>query len=336
MISGKTDRNRISESIFLAKGIGILLVVIGHYEVTNILREPEYWIAVRTVIYTFHMPLFMLISGFLFGFNEKPIASVNEYFNFIKKKGGRLLYPYITITTILFLSKLVAVKFFKLLHPINEDFLFYIFLNPYGGFATLLWFIYTLFVIFSIFPLIRIVLKNELLLLAVVVILSFFRWPRFFCLNYTFQYLPFFSFGYIMARHALLESANLNIGLIMSLMIFLIGLALRDSYKNSHIISILLGTAGSLAIIFLSILIVDKQVILSKIFKLLGVYSSSIYLLHTISMGPIRILLLQIMSFKAFLLIGCLVICAGLIVPLMIEKYIIKRFTVISKLVLGA
>ncbi|WP_088072895.1 acyltransferase family protein [Gottfriedia luciferensis] len=67
----------------VAKMIGIFLVVYGHStEGPNSI----------TFIYWFHMPLFFIISGYLF----KPVNSVNELKFYIKKLTFRLLIPYCT------------------------------------------------------------------------------------------------------------------------------------------------------------------------------------------------------------------------------------------------
>ncbi|MDO4803168.1 MAG: acyltransferase family protein [Prevotellaceae bacterium] len=47
----------------IAKAICIVLVVVGHF---NPSLAPEGWHTSVDVIYTFHMPLFMFVSGFLF------------------------------------------------------------------------------------------------------------------------------------------------------------------------------------------------------------------------------------------------------------------------------
>ena len=46
--------------IDIAKALCIILVVIGHYCPDGC---PDWWIAVHDFIYTFHMPLFMFLSG---------------------------------------------------------------------------------------------------------------------------------------------------------------------------------------------------------------------------------------------------------------------------------
>lgn len=49
--------------IDFAKAIAIVLVVIGHwYPATS----PAWWMGIRDVIYSFHMPLFMAASGYIY------------------------------------------------------------------------------------------------------------------------------------------------------------------------------------------------------------------------------------------------------------------------------
>lgn len=76
-------------SLDIAKGIGIILVVIGHCVNTESLPGK--------VIYSFHMPLFFIISGILF--NPK----INYDFQmFCKKRAKQLLIPafYFTVLSI--------------------------------------------------------------------------------------------------------------------------------------------------------------------------------------------------------------------------------------------
>lgn len=67
------------EWVDLCKAVGICLVVIGHF-----LTRSE----AKTIIYSFHVPFFFVLSGFVF--NEKQHASI-----FLKKKLNTLILPYI-------------------------------------------------------------------------------------------------------------------------------------------------------------------------------------------------------------------------------------------------
>jgi len=61
--------NRII-SLDIARALCIVLVVIGHYYPDGC---PEWWSVVRNFIYTFHMPAFMLLSGYVY-----VVSSVNS------------------------------------------------------------------------------------------------------------------------------------------------------------------------------------------------------------------------------------------------------------------
>jgi fucose 4-O-acetylase-like acetyltransferase len=80
------------ETIDIAKGIGILLVVLGHNDFGYV--SPFGY----KLIYSFHMPLFFFLSGYFLN------ASI-PFFEFFKKRFNALLKPYLfTIFLIYFLN----------------------------------------------------------------------------------------------------------------------------------------------------------------------------------------------------------------------------------------
>ena len=76
-----------------AKGIGILLVVLGHV-LGGLMRagiaEGEIWGDIFNIIYTFHMPLFFLLSGM---FVERSVVSKGVG-SFVLSKIDTIAYPY--------------------------------------------------------------------------------------------------------------------------------------------------------------------------------------------------------------------------------------------------
>lgn len=78
----------------IAKGIGIILMILGHMSLQN-----KY---LKNFLYTFHMPLFFIISGYFFRYRENKICIKN----IIKK----LIIPY-TLTCII----IIFYKVFRLL-----------------------------------------------------------------------------------------------------------------------------------------------------------------------------------------------------------------------------
>ena len=75
------NKNR-NETIDIMKGIGIILVMLGHQN-----------LPINTLIYSFHMPLYFIISGFFY--REKSILPS------IKKDFRRLFVPYIFACTLI-------------------------------------------------------------------------------------------------------------------------------------------------------------------------------------------------------------------------------------------
>ena len=84
---------------------GILLVVLGHsgFEEPVIKQELS---DLHSWIYSFHMPLFFMISGYLFSLTNKSFVDI-QLDKFMQKKVLRLLVPYVTIGTIVYLIKMV-------------------------------------------------------------------------------------------------------------------------------------------------------------------------------------------------------------------------------------
>jgi len=120
------------------KGIAIILMVYGH--ITHIGSATSYQNAAVGCIYSFHMPLFLLISGFFFRLKEDRKASSVQVFS-------RLARPYLIFIS-LYLAGLWLVS--KIGIPTSNspptsavDFLNIVFLHPKGGY----WFLHSLLLI---------------------------------------------------------------------------------------------------------------------------------------------------------------------------------------------
>ncbi len=118
------------EHIDIAKGIGICLVVIGHTAGLSA--------GLHDFIYLFHMPLFFIISGYLYH------GTHNDYKSYIKKKAKRLLTPF------LFFFILPAVVLFV---KTNELEVFYSWIKDETFFVSPIWFLYVMFFTTIIYPL---------------------------------------------------------------------------------------------------------------------------------------------------------------------------------------
>lgn len=142
------DKQMVLLSIF-----AICLVVIGHCDIT-----PDYkklWIF--KWVYSFHMPLFFFISGYLLALTTPVSRLCNlSYGSFLKKKCVRLLIPFLFFNSIIFLikSQLHDPGIMQNPVPLNwKSFLYSTFFSPVG----FLWFLPCLFTIFVIiYPLFKV------------------------------------------------------------------------------------------------------------------------------------------------------------------------------------
>ncbi|HUF00293.1 MAG TPA: acyltransferase family protein [Anaerolineales bacterium] len=81
------------EYLDIARGIGILLVVLGHndFEVISLF--------IHQVIYSFHIPLFFFLSGYF-------INTSIPFFDFLKKRFNSLLKPFVFTILLIYLTSI--------------------------------------------------------------------------------------------------------------------------------------------------------------------------------------------------------------------------------------
>ncbi|MEJ5306926.1 MAG: acyltransferase family protein [candidate division WOR-3 bacterium] len=146
----------------IAKSLGIFLVVLGHTEINPNLK---------TFIYSFHMPLFFIVSGFLF----KTESNFKEFFI---KKFKRLIIPYFIFSFLTYLFWVFVtgrhgiglVSEIGYLKPIVGT-LTGLSHNDYLVHNISLWFLYVLFLIELLYFYIS-KIKNQVLLLIIPIILG--------------------------------------------------------------------------------------------------------------------------------------------------------------------
>lgn len=83
--------------------IGIILVVFGHsgFEEPIVMERLLYF---HTWVYSFHMPLFFFISGYLFALTNNDFKCIKTD-QFLYKKFKRLYIPYLILGLVIFAIK---------------------------------------------------------------------------------------------------------------------------------------------------------------------------------------------------------------------------------------
>lgn len=153
-----------------AKGIAIFLVVLGHIGIPRI--EPAWMADTRGLIYSFHMPLFMYLSGFVFFYTKSQFKAADAYRSFFVNRAERLLIPFILFGVILISGKYVAGQFVYI-----KDYKSYISSYYYMFFDTAqspvisIWYLFVLFVYTTATPILFRLTGGRLLPLIVAAVI---------------------------------------------------------------------------------------------------------------------------------------------------------------------
>lgn len=177
------------EEIDWLRGFAIFLVVLGHAIIVfpiN-LHEVPWCEFLFEVISLFHMALFFAISGYCYSMRE-------GYRAYLIKKFKRLMIPYFVFAFGGIIPRLLLPSMVNGVEPIGESITKILF---HGGDY---WFLYTLFVLFLVFPFVeeRIKHSDRILAFACIVVMSIISKyvPNWFCIGSVMWYMPFFCFGY--------------------------------------------------------------------------------------------------------------------------------------------
>lgn len=318
----------------IVKAISIILVVIGHY---NPVGSPPSYLTAIDFIYTFHMPVFMCMAGFLFYRSFKREVS---YKSFVVKKFKRLMIPYFFFSLLIISIKLIFQQFIPMEHAVVPMDYLSLFLFPKA--APFLWFIYTLFIIFLLVVPVLKYCKQGLVLLLIIALPIFFIHGEFeanyFCFLQFKGMLIYFVLGCIASRY--LSKIPMALAWLFPLItIHLILFYTVETYELSiylhTILSLFMGISGCLSLIILSEKL--SKIKGASVWIYLGVMSSAIYLFHTMCMAPFKYLWLKYIGIDdlASFIISAIIVClAGIILPVFIKK-LINRSRLLSKIILG-
>lgn len=152
------------------RGIAISLVVYGHVigGYTGNYSSIEYQNFVTCglkIIYSFHMPLFFMISGYVYALG-KNVLNIKQYRNFISKKARQLLIPYYVCSVVQILIKLPLQG--KISSVLSWKDIFLLPIKPVDQY----WYIYVLFFMFCIQPSLEMNHKDSLALAFIMLLVG--------------------------------------------------------------------------------------------------------------------------------------------------------------------
>ncbi|MCF0217404.1 MAG: acyltransferase [Fibrobacteraceae bacterium] len=156
----ETKAYKQNEIVWLSvlQGFAMLLVVLGH--VFHGEAHYNWELTLQQVIYSFHMPLFMCVSGYLFYFTA--IKKNKNYLDVVKNKAVRLLIPYFVLSVVTIVLKVSFSEYMRrgAEFSVNQLLDAFVWLTnmPLGE----MWFINALFLLFLLYPLYGIADKKKI------------------------------------------------------------------------------------------------------------------------------------------------------------------------------
>lgn len=330
MVNVYTVKKRI-EYLDQLKAIAIIFVVIGHSIENNTLESSQS--PLFSWIYSFHMPLFMFISGYV-AFKTMRINTFTEFFPYIKGRALTLLVPYFMWS--------VVIKNFFFVSKMNTNILKEIVLAATTW--NVYWFLFVLFVLTIIYTIFFIISKKintnnniiiELLIfivttLLLVVIKMLHIFTPVVDINTYLLYFFYFFTGHFVAKFYILSNIFLEKRMFA---IFALAFILFSGRYNFHDLGVpnkIIKTIVSISAIASLYYIVNKanwSPIVAKYLKIIGQNTLAIYTTHfalnyLVKDRPPLLSHLSNFSLITFTLIFSMCVIAGCI--------IIKRIVEIS------
>jgi fucose 4-O-acetylase-like acetyltransferase len=330
------EHNKLTH-ITLLKVIAITLVVLGHatrnIEAPNLhLFYPEYTsgieVFIKKYIYSFHMPLFFWISGYVFYFThtKQQFSMISDF----KKKVKRLIVPLYATSFLVLLPTMVL--FGNLDVPIWKQVLFMLQMNANDH----LWFLKVLFLIFLIVIPLSFYIKREKtsILIIITILLVLIHINITFPineLNITSKYLPYFILGSITRKSN--KEVNKNIILFTGILLFILHFTIFYFVNNTEYfkfineylvyITAIIGIYSYYYLAtFLSKIKLPTQ--LWDTIQIIDKNSYSIYLFHIVFLY-IVLYLYKYFEFESSLIRILTVFFLGIIIPIYIQQFLSKN-----------
>ena len=337
----KVEQWQKLKDLDIAKGIGIILVVIGH--ALSVLPSPgkENAELLRTIIYLVHMPLFFFISGLLFEKNIKryEVGGVRSY---IFGKAKLYLIPYIIFSILLYIIVALALhiepisKYAVRLGAFTENvptFLLSIltYQNPIDEH---LWFSYVMFLVLVV----SFLLKR--LNLTIMICIYFIGYVSTWFISYpeliwkTLRYMLIFTAGRTMWKR------DIQLTKKTSLFSFIVGTVFTAIYlllKSEGLVWMSVVKPFSeigLVLVLLSISGYLEKAAVSGVLKRIGDESYAIYLIHQPYIVPLVVTVFAGTRIRNYFAIF-ISLTLGVWLPMLLSKYVIKRNKALNFFLLG-
>ncbi|MCR9258149.1 MAG: acyltransferase [Pseudomonadaceae bacterium] len=308
-----------------AKGLAIFLVVLGHIVAGDPPKGNAWFEELVRIVYSFHMPFFMYLSGFVMFYTFKAMDNAAGYFTYVQKKAFRIAPAFILFGIVILLGKMLVAPVMHVDNQPEAGFvqgIVDILLVPGQSAAKGLWFVYVLFEFYLVVPLLLFVFGGRVWPIVLVGLgLAFVSGPPVLMLEGAFEYLIYFSVGMLSASSLPRYHIVLDRFCVLFFLAFLASLPLLYSQVPYPTAKLLIGL---LSIPALHGLVRTAMLSRWEFLAVWGLFSFAIYLMNTIAIGLAKGIALKFVSWDGanFLWIAPLIFVAGFVGPIIVKKYI--------------
>lgn len=318
------SRNRL---ISFMQAFGIILVVAGHstYQLGHAGHVPS----ICRWLYTFHMPLFFFISGYLLKYsNTRKGIQLSDMpalgkDGFITGKARRLLVPYVIISSVVFIPKTMMSAI--ALRPVDMSVWSYLgmLLYPHTNVIGYFWFLPSLFLIFCmayIAAKTKAKTNDSLLIVCLIAVSIVNPGTGFLGLDSALYNAVFFAAGYMFRKH-MLETVVGRHSATAAAVTFTVSVALMYAPDTGvrYLLSSFNGILMSVALAHLYI--AGKMRFLDH----LDGATYTIYLLSWFPQVASQQILMSLVPGITWHVTTALAFFSGLYVPLMVHRWVRKR-----------
>lgn len=350
------EKKEFLEEVNIGRGIAIIFVIVAHYitiigkDFVSVYPASLYHgeLFLYSFIFTCDMPFFMFIAGLILSHQGSKVDNLPSYLNFVKRKFSRVMIPYFTYSFLMVPLKYML-KDYAFRRPSSSfhDYLVssikIIFLYPLENPMIVLWFLYTLFIVFLLFPLVLWVSKRlgPAITLAVAICICFLPLPDIMNLKNMAAYMVYFYMGYLFAsnRKCNVEILHSCRYLLLPSIVFL-NIAYYIWFKGIQ--GSALELAARMVVIIISIFamyeicatIAENKLPGYSQLNLVGKYSYDVYLNGHLTQIALRVLFINILPLDLITL-SFILILGPIYIPIPIAYFIVRRHEITSRILLG-
>jgi fucose 4-O-acetylase-like acetyltransferase len=343
MSADLTKGKEYYREIDIARGIAILLVVLGHSIKisTEIIAIPT-WAFFHKFIYSFHMPLFMFLAGFV-AVKILGVNSMNSKGRYIFGRAKRLLLPYFVCSFLYLPFKIILAKYANNPYDIKSLYTIALGESPDGA----LWFLYTLFLLSCIFVFINTrnnVVETLIVSLVLLITITALRASElsptgiwFNPINRIVGYAFYFELGIFARLHyGQIKQYLLKPMLLLLSAFLLIAVNVFEFFiiNDISVLKIVSSVCGIWFVVAISLIVATntmetgrKRGVTSQIFDYLGERSMDIFILHEPFKVAIRIVVFSILHWNYSLCVLILFV-GSMTCSLLASKLVVRRFAI--------